>query len=478
MQASSLFFATRVALAVPVLVAVGLVGIAGCGGTEIIQPPTDPQVVFLEGALANRYVRAADTAQVVTRIRVRARALDDANRAPVNLALVVDTSGSMEGRPIDDARAASIALVETLRVGDRLAVVTFGSRTQLLVESTEIDSENVSQIRERIRGMRSEGTTDMAGGLQAGLQEVMRHLDPRGINRLVLLGDGVPNDPAPIEPLAQAAGERGIAITALGLGLDYDETLMGAIAQRSGGRFHYLRDSREVAAVFRDEVLRLERVCARNAALTLVPGPGVHIDSVVGQNVSTSGNQVLVQLGDLSEGASRDVIVRLTAQGRRAGASVELMDAVLAFDDAVADAGRLERRVFLGAKATANDADIAQGRDESVERDAARMQAAAVTIEAIRLARGGELERARQALQAAGDEARMRAAATGDAEATSVASRMSVLSGALPSLAGAPSTQPATSFEDDSAPTPQPGPPAAEIIRSQHGAAMRDIQGD
>jgi len=471
MQASSLHFATRVARAVSTVVAVGLAGIVGCGGTEIIRPPTDPQLVFLEGALANRYVRAAENAQVVTRIRVRARALDDSHRPPVNLALVVDTSGSMEGRPIDDARAASIALVDTLRAGDRLAVVAFGSRTQLLVESTVLDADNLAQIRERVRAMRSEGTTDMAGGLQAGLQEVMRHLDPQGINRVVLLGDGVPNDPAPIEPLAQAAGERGIAITALGLGLDYDETLMGAIAQRSGGRFHYVRDSREVAAVFRDEVLRLERVCARNAALTLVPGPGVHIDSVVGQNVSTSGNQVFVQLGDLAEGASRDVIVRLTAQGRRAGANVELMDAVLAFDDAVAEAGRLERRLFLGAKSTASDTDIAQGRNESVERDAARMQAAAVTIEAIRLARSGELDRARQALELAANEARARAAATGDAEANNYAARMSVLSGALPSLGSAAPAQP-VDFEDDASPAP------AEIIRSQHGAAMSDIQGD
>jgi hypothetical protein len=107
--------------------------------------------------------------------------------------------------------------------------------------------ENRAEVKAKIAAMRAQGTTDMASGLRKWLDEVRSHIDPKGINRIVMLGDGDPNDEAPIRPLAQEAGSAGISITALGLGADYNETLMGAIAQLSGGRFRFGEDSTKVA---------------------------------------------------------------------------------------------------------------------------------------------------------------------------------------------------------------------------------------
>jgi len=223
--------------------------------------------------------------------------------------------------------------------------------------------------------------------------------------------------------------------------------------------------------VFRDEVLRLQRVVGRNAVVTLTPGPGVRIESVVGQVVSQNNGSVSISIGDVSEGDSRDLLVRLNADGRRAGANVELVDAVMTFDDAVAGAGRLERRVFLGAKSTASETEITTGRNEEVERDAARMQAAATQIQAIALARGGELDAARAALDGAVAEARQRAAATNDQYLAAEAERMSTLSGALPSLASAAPSAPgaaprAYEFSDD----------APAVVRRSHDRSMRAVE--
>jgi Ca-activated chloride channel family protein len=282
----------------------------------------------------------------------------------------------------------------------------------------------------------------------------------------------VPNDAAPITALAQAAGERHVTITSLGLGLDYDETLMGRIAQLSGGHFHHVEQSSAVAAVFRDEVLRLQRVVGRNAVVTLTPGPGVRIESVVGQVVSQRDGTVSVALGDVSEDDERDLIVRLTADGRRAGANVELIDAVMSFDDAVAGAGRLERRVFLGARATADEAERNAGRNDEVERDAARMSAAATQIAAIALARGGELEAARQVLDRAITQAEERAASTHDGYLADEVSRMRVLSGALPSVASAPAPAPGSA-----APAPVATPEdAPATVRRSYERAMRAVE--
>jgi Ca-activated chloride channel family protein len=442
-------------------------------------------VVRFEGALGNRYVKAQDQTEVLARLRVSTRAV--AGRRPaINIGLVIDTSGSMEGGPIADARTAASALVDALRPGDRLAVVTFGSRTEVLVPSTVLDHENITTVRQHVGRIRASGTTDMAGGLRAGVEEVVRSFQQGGINRVVLLGDGVPNDEAPLRAMAQAAGERGVAITALGLGVDYNETVMAAVAQLSGGTFQFIQESSAMASVFRNEVLRIERVFARNTGLTLTPGPGVRIESVVGQQIAQAGGSVVVTVGELSQGESVDLVVKMTTDGHRDGAPVELLDAVLSFDDAFAEGGRFERRVYLGARATANEQTRASGRNQEVEAAAERVQAAALTIEAIRIAREGELDRARALLAQAAAEAEATAAGTRDGSYARQASEYRSLSGALDAVAPTRTASPATSppaaragvsggttaFEDDGA--DRQGD--ALRLRAIHGRAQQSLQ--
>src|SRR5262249_50711479 len=153
--------------------------------------------------------------------------------------------------------------------------------------------------------------------------------------------------------------------------------------------------------VFHDEVLRLQRVVARGAVLSFVPGPGVQIESIVGQNVSQNGSQISVSLGDLAEGETRDLIVRANAPARPNGAVVELFDAKLSFADALVSAGQLERRAYVSAHTSNVEADITASRNQEVEQEAARMQAAAVTVQAIAMARQGDLEAARAQLDQA-----------------------------------------------------------------------------
>jgi hypothetical protein len=246
----------------------------------------------------------------------------------------------------------------------------------------------------------------------------------------------------------------------LGLGLEYDETLLGAVAQRSGGRFHYLARPADVARVFRDEVMRLERVAGRNAVVTMTPGPGVTIQSVVGNQPQPSGRGLYVALGDLAVGESRDLVVELSVEGRRSAANVELLDALLVFDDAVGEAGRVERRLFLGAHATENEQELASGRNEEVLREAARIEAAAATVQAIELARSGEVDRAREVLA----EGAARIGRDAPPETQAFADDMEALGAALPAVAPAAAS----------------GPPAeapARVVREVHDRAMSEILG-
>lgn len=455
------------------LAALVALALSGCASSSISEAK-DPGALTFEGALANRYMASAEASPATARLRIGTVAPPETERPKVNLALVVDTSGSMEGRAIENARAASIAMVDELADGDRLAVVVFHSTSEVLVPSTPLDADSRAEVKAKLRAMKAQGTTDMGGGLQAGLDQVSAGLEPRGINRIVLLGDGVPNEDGAIRSLAAAAGSRGVTITALGLGLDYNEALMGAVAQLSGGRFHYIEKSEEVAAFFKEEVLRLQGVFARNATLELVPGPGVRIEGVVGYPMAQSGPRVRVTIGDLSRGDKRELIVRLSADPRREGAAVELLDAVLAFDDAVAGAGRLERRVFLGARSTGSKSELEEGRNRDVEDSAASIQAAAATLKAIEEARAGDTGRAQETLERAAEEASAGAKVYGNAELERKANSMRELRNYLPGASAAPAA-PAV------APEPMPAPPSApkmspaKALRKAHDEAIQNF---
>jgi Ca-activated chloride channel family protein len=419
--------------------------IAGC---HVNAPPVDARAVTAQGTLNNRFVLADKSSPIVARLLIEARAVERATRPPVNLALVVDTSGSMEGRAIEDARAASKALLSALRPKDRIAVVVFGSTTDVLLPSTLLEDADVARLRARLDAMKALGTTDMTGGLRAGMDEVAKHFTAEGVNRVILLGDGDPNEAESVKRIAVDAGGRGISITALGLGPDFNETLMGAVAQASGGRFHYVADSTKVAAFFDAEIVRLNRAYAKNAVVQLVPGPGVHVTRVIGQGASG----LSIPIGDISFGERREIIIKLDAPPHRAGASVELLDAVLRFEDVTAGV-TVERRVFYGVHASGQEEEIRAGRDEAVDRAAAKAEAAAATLEAIEAARRGAVAKAQASLKSAPN-------------AEHAYQFSDELVNALPSVAPSSPSQPIKpSQKKDS-----------EVVRRAHDDAMKVLQ--
>lgn len=208
-------------------------------------------------------VPVAKEQEIFVRVRVKGLSPEEKQRPALNVALVVDTSGSMDGAPIERARDACATLVDSMSDGDTLSIVTFGSKPQVIVAAGPVSVEWKKAAKKAIAEIRAEGTTDMAGGLRFGLDQARSKLSATGINRLVLMGDGVPNDSAQVLALADQAKGLGIPVTAFGLGADFDEALMTSLAQRSGGAYHFIDDASRVAQVFKDEISRMERVVAK-----------------------------------------------------------------------------------------------------------------------------------------------------------------------------------------------------------------------
>jgi Ca-activated chloride channel family protein len=340
----------------------------------------------VEGAIATKMVPALRDSVVTARISIDSRIDASTPRPSLNVALCIDTSGSMEGKAIDDARKAALSFLAGIKPGDGFSLITFDSTVHVVVPATHMSGDtDLAPIRAAIGAIKAQGTTAMAEGLGTAIQQVRTLYDPTRVNRVVLVSDGVPNEGSTLRTLAQQAQQSGISISAMGLGIDYDEILMGDLAQLAGGRFKYIDDSSKITAYLGDELTRITRVSARSASLEISPGPGVVVESVIGLQMTPNGRGgVVVYLGDISLGSHRDVFFKLRAHGRRDGAPVELADATVRWVGT--DGASHDEHFFYGAHATLDDDAVAKNRDDTVDKGAKDAQQAADAIEAIRKA--------------------------------------------------------------------------------------------
>lgn len=449
-----------------------LLVLSGCS------PPRAPESahhVSFAGRLSRPTVQSEAVTELYAELRIAPGDVPATRSPTVNIALVIDTSGSMEGAALERARQAATRMISRLAEGDRVALVTFHTEVDVLVASTPLDDDTRKELVEHIGAMRAAGTTNLRSGLQAGLAQVQAHHDPAGINRVVLLGDGVPNDARGIVELAQSAGRQNVSITSFGLGIDYDEALMGAIAQGSGGRFHYIDDPDKMAGFFDTEVLRLQEVYARNTQLNLTLGPDVELE-VLG-HAASGGRVVSIPLGDLSQRDSLDVLVRLTASGRRAGAPVEIVDAVLSYLPPGSET-RVERRVYLGARSS-DDAEAYGVIDAELEYRGTLAEAANATLKAVTAARSGDRDGAHQVIDRTVVRLKAEAARGNEQELGQRVMELQQLRDNLP--AAAPPPKPATmslDFADDvmpAAPAPMESPEQQHQVKQSHDRAMQSL---
>lgn len=166
----------------------------------------------------------------------------EAERAPLAVALVLDTSGSMRGDPIAHVVKASEIVGDLLGERDRLAVVTFADHAQVRCGLTAMDEAGRARLRTALRDVSADGSTNMHGGIGAAAALLLAA--PAGLRRvMVVLSDGQPNiGLASASDLAAYVRDLGVAVSSLGFGLHHDENVLDAIATAGSGRYAYIPD--------------------------------------------------------------------------------------------------------------------------------------------------------------------------------------------------------------------------------------------
>ncbi|PIE17034.1 MAG: hypothetical protein CSA66_06945 [Proteobacteria bacterium] len=255
-------------------------------------------------------VYGADVAQVV-------------ERPPMNVALVLDRSGSMAGDKLDAAKAAAVSLLDDLADGDRVALLSYASDVTVELPSAPLDGHQRGRLERVIAGLRAVGGTDLGRGLQRGAAELMRGYDPADLNRVILLSDGRPTvgeaEPWRLETLAARWLEQGVSVTTMGIGVDYNEDLMTGLALSGGGNYYYVEHPYEMAQVFERELRGLGHTVARDLEVVLDLPAGVSVSDVYGYRWSARGDDFVIQLASLSAGERRRVLLALEVPATHRG---------------------------------------------------------------------------------------------------------------------------------------------------------------
>ncbi|HOT90530.1 MAG TPA: VWA domain-containing protein [Anaerolineae bacterium] len=197
-------------------------------------------------------------------------------RQHLNMALVVDCSTSMSGARIQNVKIAAADLLENLAPTDRLALITFNDRAEVLAPSELV--ENARNFKSAIASMIPGGGTEIYQGLLAGLNEVKRYAAADMVNHVILLTDGrtYGDELQSLREARQAASE-GITISAFGIGEDWNDEFLDELARNGGGVSHYISSPSEVRTVLKQQIQGLCNIMLQNMKLEVNLAPYVHI---------------------------------------------------------------------------------------------------------------------------------------------------------------------------------------------------------
>jgi Ca-activated chloride channel family protein len=319
-------------------------------------------------------------------------------RPPVNLAFVLDRSGSMSGDKIRLARRAVEQSIARLGADDRFSIVAYDNYIDVIFESATATAHAKSDAVRALAMVDARGSTNLGEGWLRGCEQVARFLAADGVNRCLLLTDGLANvgmtDRDELATHAGALRQRGVTTTTFGVGTDFDEDLLEAMANAGGGNFYYIADEGQIVDYITSEVGEALDVVARDVTLEVAAPDGVTVESLSPYPSAVRGGRTIVSLGSLVAEQIVEVVLRLNFPygevGRETGAVVSVGDESVPL-------------TWEYAGSATNDGQL---RDVEVDRAVARVFAARARREASKLNRRGDFAAAQARLNGVAERIR------------------------------------------------------------------------
>jgi Ca-activated chloride channel family protein len=324
------------------------------------------------------------------------------SRPALNLALVLDRSGSMDGEKLAFVKQAALHVLDCLRETDRAALVAYDDEVNLLAHSVPMTKENRAELRHCVQAIQTGGSTNLSGGWLTGCQEAAAAARDGSLNRALLLTDGLANvgiqEPEALAGHARELAIRGVSTSTFGVGRGFNEHLLEGMSNQGGGNFYYIETPSEIPAIFQREFKELAAVTARDVEIMLDLPPQVHAQVLGGWRFEQRDGQMRIFLGSLTSGREQEIYLKLLTPPASGAAELRIQARVLA-------KGEGEQAFEEQAEAAFRYASQAEAeaapRSRPVLERFAHVDLAETANEALKLERRGENQKADQMLRSA-----------------------------------------------------------------------------
>ena len=350
---------------------------------------------------------------------------DDFARAPVDIVVALDVSGSMSGRKLELCKDTLSLLLRELGTQDRFGLVVFGDEAKLEIPTRKLTKASKSAALAKIKALHTSGCTNMSGGIGLAAQELQAVESPHEVRTIFLLTDGHANrgisDKDGIVSLTKgclgATNERReIAIHCFGYGVDHDRVILGDISKATeGGSYYFVDKDSDVSSAFGDALGGVLSVVAQNTTISVRVSEealalGVTIlDVKHDKSVKQADGSFVVPVGDFYAEESRDVIVEMTLPARRdpdaninvkvkVNVNLPLISVNLAYLDTI-NKKLVTNEAVLGSVARP-DSNIVSKTNQYVALQCIRIKTTKIISEAETIAEQGNLVEARSKIQA------------------------------------------------------------------------------
>jgi len=234
---------------------------------------------------------------------------------PLDLALVIDRSGSMSGAPLAAARDAARGVAEKLRPRDTLSVVVFDDNVDVLFEGLPMNKAGKRRADDMLCGVHSGGMTCLSEGWLKGAETVARLRENGRRSQVILLSDGHANqgilDPSELAHHAAALRERGVYTTCVGIGDGYSPEQLAVLSEHGGGQLHDAERPHEIIEVLLGELGELAKTYAEDVTIEIDMPSRVKAHCVGDLPTEKTSRGIRCHLGSIVEGRERHVILRL-----------------------------------------------------------------------------------------------------------------------------------------------------------------------
>jgi Ca-activated chloride channel family protein len=195
---------------------------------------------------------------------------------PLNVSLVLDRSTSMKDEKMDVLKNAAIKVMRTLRPQDIFSVITFSDRAEVLIPASYPSDKK--RLEASIQMLQPSGATEIFQGLQAGYDEIQRNAGQNRIDHIILMTDGhTYGDEQLCISLAEQASTKGIGISAMGIGKEWNDVFLDTLASRTGGSSHYISRPDDIQRFLVEKFETFARTLADDVILELKGTPGAEI---------------------------------------------------------------------------------------------------------------------------------------------------------------------------------------------------------